>query len=117
MKNSLEDLSDLFKTLGDPTRLRLISLLMFNNEDRLRVIDFAEKIGISQPAITQHIKILKELNLIKSERDQNKKYYYINTEVFESYRKILSKSLEKPFMRCTFKGKCCDCPNNQHTYK
>ncbi len=117
MNESLEDLSELFKALGDPTRLKLISLLMFNNEDKLKVIDLADKIGISQPAITQHINILKELDLVKSKREQNNKYYFINTKVFESYRNFLSKALEMPFMRCTFKGKCSECPKNQANKK
>ena len=117
MNAHLENLSVLFKALSDPTRLRLISLLMFNSEDKLRVIDLAEKIGVSQPAITQHIKILKELNLVKSNREQNKKYFFIDTKEFESYRKMLSKALEKSFMRCSFKGKCSECPNKHSQNK
>ena len=69
MRVVLKDLPLLFKALGDPTRLKLLRLLMFNEEDKLKVIDLAEKIGISQPAITQHINILKDLNLIKSSKE------------------------------------------------
>ena len=75
MTNILEGLSEFFKALSDPTRLKLFRLLMFNDEDKLKVIDLAEKIGISQPAITQHINILKEIKLIKSSREQNRVYY------------------------------------------
>ncbi|MBN1215378.1 MAG: winged helix-turn-helix transcriptional regulator [Candidatus Lokiarchaeota archaeon] len=117
MSEHLENLSTILKALADPTRLKLISLLMFNDEDKRRVIDLAEKIGISQPAITQHIKILKDVNLVKARREQNKKFYFINKKVFESYKKILNKALEEPFMRCSFEGKCSDCPNNQNTMK
>ena len=113
MSDLLEDLSEFFKALGDPTRLKLVRLLMFNDEDKLKVIDLAEKIGISQPAITQHINILKELNLIQSEREQNRRYYFINKTKFKSYRRVLNKMLEISFMRCTFKGKCSDCPNTR----
>lgn len=113
MADLLEGLSGFFKALGDPTRLKLIRLLMFNDEDKLKVIDLAEKIGITQPAITQHINILKELNLIQSSREQNRKYYYINKREFKSYKRVLSRMLEISFMRCTFKGKCSECPNSR----
>ena len=106
-----EGLSEFFKALSDPTRLKLVRILMFNDEEKLKVIDLAEKIGISQPAITQHINILKELNLIESSREQNRKYYYVNKKKFKSYKRILNTMLEISFMRCTFKGKCSECPN------
>ena len=117
MTDHLERLSEFFKALGDPTRLKLMRLLMFNDEDKLRVIDLAEKIGISQPAATQHINILKQLNLIKSNREQNSVYYYINKGKFKIYKNILSKTLETSYMRCTFKGKCSECPNSQKREK
>jgi len=112
MRVVLEDLPLLFKALGDPTRLKLLRLLMFNEDDKLKVIDLAEKIGISQPAITQHIKILKELNLIKSNKEQNRTFYYINKTRYKSYQKALNSILEISSMKCNFDGKCSECPNN-----
>lgn len=117
MVELLEGLSEFFKAFSDPTRLKLVRLLMFNDEDKLKVIDLAEKIGISQPAITQHINILKELNLIQSSREQNRKYYYINKKKFKSYKKILNTMLEISYMRCKFKGKCSECPNSHNKKK
>ena len=113
MTDILEDLSDFFKTLGDPTKLKLIRLLMFNDEDKLKVIDLANKIGISQPGITQHIDVLKNLNLIQSDREQNRTYYYIDKKKFKAYKRILDIVLDISYMRCTFKGKCSECPNNR----
>lgn len=113
MNNILEGLSEFFKVLSDPTRIKLLRLLMFNDEDKLKVIDLAEKIGISQPAITQHINILKELKLIQSSREQNRVYYYINKRKFNSYKRILNLMLDISNMRCTFRGKCSECPNSR----
>ncbi|MFX1480426.1 MAG: ArsR/SmtB family transcription factor [Promethearchaeota archaeon] len=112
MRIVLGDLPQVFKALGDPTRLKLIRLLMFNNEDKQKVIDLAEKLGISQPAITQHINYLKELDLIKSSREQNRIYYYINKTRYNSYQKALNSILEISSMKCNFEGKCSECPNN-----
>ena len=99
MTDVLEDLSDLFKALSDPTRLKLLRLLMFNDENKLKVIDLAEKIGISQPAITQHINILKSLKLIKSDKEQTRKYYYINRVKFKSYKRLINILLDIYTMR------------------
>ena len=112
MRIVLGSLPLLFKALGDPTRLKLLRLLMFNDNDKLKVIDFAEKIGISQPAITQHIKILKDLNLIKSSKEQDRIFYYIDKTRYKSYQKALNSILEISSMKCNFDGKCYDCPNN-----
>ena len=117
MINFLEDLSEFFKALSDPTRLKLIRLLMYNNEDKLRVIDLAAKIGISQPAVTQHINVLKELNLIQSFKEQNSTYYYIKKNVFKTFKRSVNKTLDISFMRCSFKGKCSECPRNQSSRK
>ncbi len=112
MRIVLGDLPLLFKALRDPTRLKLLRLLMFNNEDKLKVIDLAEKIGISQPAITQHINILKELNLIKSDKEHNRIFYYVDKTKYKSYQKALNSILEISSMKCNFDGKCDECPNN-----
>jgi len=118
MTDIFEGLSDIFKALSDPTRLKIFSLLMFNDEDKLKVIDLAEKIGISQPAATQHIKILKEQNLITLKREQNSKYYYINRAQFEVLKNIINQALDSSIMRCSFKGKCSECPRNKsHKFK
>ncbi|MFX1364741.1 MAG: ArsR/SmtB family transcription factor [Promethearchaeota archaeon] len=112
MTDVVEDLSQFFKALADPTRLKLLRLLMFNDENKLKVIDIADKVGISQPAITQHINILKELGLIKSNKEQNRNYYYVNRGKFKSYKRVLNTVLEVSSMKCTFKGKCSECPLN-----
>ncbi|TFG11946.1 MAG: ArsR family transcriptional regulator [Promethearchaeota archaeon] len=117
MRIVLGDLPQIFKALGDPTRLKLIRLLMFNNEEKLKVIDLAEKLGISQPAITQHINILKELDLIKSHREKNRIFYYINKIKYTSYQKALNSILELSSMKCKFNGKCSECPDNLQSKK
>ncbi|MFX1275570.1 MAG: ArsR/SmtB family transcription factor [Promethearchaeota archaeon] len=118
MTDFFEGLSDIFKALSDPTRLKIFSLLMFNDEDKRKVIDLAEKIGISQPAATQHINILKDQNLITLKRDKNSKYYYINRNKFTNLKNIINQALDSSIMRCTFNGKCSECPRHKsHNHK
>ena len=117
MKIVLGDLNLLFKALGDPTRLKLLRLLMFNDDAKLKVIDLADKLGISQPAITQHINFLKELNLIKSSKEQNRIFYYVNKTQYKTYQKALNSILEISSMKCNFDGKCSECPNDLQSNK
>ncbi|NHJ22779.1 MAG: ArsR family transcriptional regulator [Candidatus Lokiarchaeota archaeon] len=112
MRILLGHLLQVFKAFGDPTRLKLLRLLMFNDEDKLKVIDLADKLEISQPAITQHINILKELDLIKSSKEQNRTFYYVNKTRYKAYQKALNSILEISSMKCNFDGKCSECPNN-----
>jgi len=57
-------MANIFKAFADPTRLRLIRLLASNMEEKLCVVDLAKKLGISQPAASQHIKVLKNINIL-----------------------------------------------------
>jgi ArsR family transcriptional regulator len=110
MKDYLEELSNIFKVLSDPTRLKLIRLLAFNDEDKFCVIDLAEKLGISQPAVSQHINVLKKLNILQSNRAQARMYYYIDKEIFRQYKGQINKLFRMVFEKCPFDGKCETCP-------
>ncbi|MCK5201048.1 MAG: winged helix-turn-helix transcriptional regulator [Spirochaetales bacterium] len=52
MKNFVERMAEIFKALGDPTRLMIIKILASNKEDRFCVVDIAKRIGITQPAVS-----------------------------------------------------------------
>jgi len=58
-------LADLFRALGDPTRAKIIYSLLHQD---LCTCDLAELTGISQPAVSQHIRILRGLRLVRSRR-------------------------------------------------
>ena len=62
----LYDLADLFKTFGDTTRIKILYALM--NGD-LYVNDIAEIVGVSQSAVSHHLRVLKQARLVKFTRD------------------------------------------------
>lgn len=68
----IDQLAELFKVLGDKTRLTLFSLLKVRE---LCVCELTELLDVSQPAISQHLRKLKLLNLVK-ERKQGQWVYY-----------------------------------------
>lgn len=62
------DLAETFKVLSDASRLRILYLLATDTTGTSRVTDLAAKLGITQPAVSQHLKILKADGLVESQR-------------------------------------------------
>ena len=79
---SLEELTNLFKVLSDVTRLRLVNLLRTQS---LRVGDLQVALGIPQPAISQHLAILRAAELVLAERRGKQIYYSLSRAQFLSY--------------------------------
>ena len=65
-------LADLFKLLGDPTRLRLFWILCHCEEC---VLNLAAMMEMSSPALSHHLRILKTSGLISSRREGKEVYY------------------------------------------
>ncbi|NLV27257.1 MAG: metalloregulator ArsR/SmtB family transcription factor [Methanomicrobiales archaeon] len=61
-------MAPVFKALGDYNRLCIVYLLALDETGRLGVGDLARRLGISQPAVSQHLKILKSEGIVESER-------------------------------------------------
>lgn len=67
-----EELAELFKVFGDPTRIRIMSVLL---GEEMCVCDLAEGLSMNQSAISHQLKILKQAKLVKSRRDGKQVYY------------------------------------------
>ncbi|WP_034221307.1 ArsR/SmtB family transcription factor [Actinotalea ferrariae] len=62
------DLARAFKALGDPARLRLLSLIGAHHGGSACVCDLTEPLGLSQPTVSHHLRVLREAGLVTSER-------------------------------------------------
>ena len=80
--------AEIFKVLSVETRVKIIELLKANGT--LGVKDISEKLGITPPAVSQHLKILKQAGLVRSERQGYWIPYSINEEAMEDCREILN---------------------------
>jgi DNA-binding transcriptional ArsR family regulator len=67
----------IFKTLGDPNRLRLVMALL---EGEMCVCDLSAFLGISESAASHQLRRLKDLALVKSRRDGQVLYYSLDDE-------------------------------------
>jgi len=86
-REEIEEQATIFSALADPTRLRLVKLLCQQREGRALCVNaLAALLGVSQSAVSQHLKILKAIGLVKSERRGYFIHYFINREVLEYCR-------------------------------
>jgi DNA-binding transcriptional ArsR family regulator/flavodoxin len=80
------EMAGVFKSLGDLTRLQIIYLLATDTTGTLGVSDLAARLGISQPAVSQHLKTLKTEGLVDSRREGFYIYYTVNRERMVEFR-------------------------------
>ncbi|GAA4834116.1 metalloregulator ArsR/SmtB family transcription factor [Kitasatospora terrestris] len=71
------DLAKMFKALGDPVRLRLLSLIASYDGGEACVCDLTGPFDVSQPTISHHLKVLREAGLVASERRGTWVYYWV----------------------------------------
>ena len=70
--------ADLFRSLGDPTRVRIFWLLSHREEC---VINIAAILNMSSPAVSHHLRSLTESGLLESRRNAKKVHYRANDTV------------------------------------
>lgn len=87
-KETLEQIAELFKAFGDPTRVHILSLLV---EGERCVGDIAQGVALSQSAISHQLRILKQMHLIKFRRDGKNMLYSLADD---HVRTILQMGLE-----------------------
>ena len=63
-----QELARMFKALGDPTRVRLLSMIAAQSDGKACVCDLTEVFDLSGPTISHHLKVLREAELIIGER-------------------------------------------------
>ena len=99
MTKDVEDSAAIFSALADPTRLKLLRLLCQQREGRaLCVSALASLLGVTQSAVSQHLKVLRSIGLVKGERRGYYVHYFINREALERCRRqaLAALSLEEP---------------------
>jgi len=72
--NDFKNISKIVGLIGNEVRLKLIWLI---NEDKFCVCDFADILQMSVPAISQHLRKLKDVEIIESTREKQTIYYNI----------------------------------------
>ena len=78
LKESISShLADLFSALSDPTRLRIISVLLDNE---LNVGDIASQLTMTESAVSHQLRGLRQLRLVRSRKNGRQVYYALDDD-------------------------------------
>ena len=69
------DLAGILRAIADPTRLRLLSLIQAHDDGEACVCDLTAPVGLTQPTISHHLKVLLDAGLVTRSRRGTWAYY------------------------------------------
>ena len=70
--------AELFRALGDPTRLQILGLLRVRQACVCELVDL---VPVSQPAVSQHLRKLKQVGLVREQREKQWTFYQLRDDV------------------------------------
>ena len=88
-ESGAQELALLFKAVADPVRLRLLSLIACHDGGESCVCDLLDAFDMTPPSVSYHLKILREAELISSERRGTWIYYRVNPDVMTRMSAVL----------------------------
>jgi ArsR family transcriptional regulator len=84
------ELAGALKALADPTRLRLLSLIQAHEDGEACVCDLTVPVGLTQPTVSHHLKVLLDAGLVTRSRRGTWAYYRAVPERLASLAAIIS---------------------------
>ncbi|NJP65518.1 ArsR/SmtB family transcription factor [Streptomyces spiramenti] len=91
-----EAVAKVFKALGDPVRLRLLSMIASRSGGEVCVCDLTPAFDLSQPTISHHLKLLRQAGLIDCERRGTWVYYWLLPEATDRLARVLTRPAGAP---------------------
>lgn len=79
-----ERLAHVFKALGDPTRVRLLSMIAASEAGEACICDLTAPVGLSQPTVSHHMKQLVDAGLVTREQRGKWAYYAVVGEALDT---------------------------------
>ena len=97
---STEELEEVLKALANVNRLLLIYSLASGEVEKISVTEMSQNMGITQPAASQHLKILKNANILVARKEGNYIYYRFNRRSMEKHQKRIDFLFTCAFAKC-----------------
>lgn len=92
MTDLCKEIARMGKGIGNENRYRILEAIMRGPKS---VGDIADKVGLPQPAVSQHLRVLKEANLVEDTRQGQEVVYTVNVSYMASLLKKLTVDLPK----------------------
>jgi ArsR family transcriptional regulator len=83
-------LAGIFRVLGEPTRLQLLSLIASQPSGEVCACELVEPLGLSQPTVSHHLKVMYEAGLLQKERRGTWIYYRVVQDQLLALREVLA---------------------------
>jgi DNA-binding transcriptional ArsR family regulator len=69
--------SDAFNAVAEPRRREILNYLALEN---LSVSDLVDKMSLEQPSVSKHLRVLRDVGLVRAQRDGRRVHYRLNAE-------------------------------------
>jgi ArsR family transcriptional regulator len=89
-ESQAEALASTMRVVADPARLRLISFIAAQPGGEACVCDLTAPVGLSQPTVSHHLKLLHESGMLDREQRGRWVYYSIRTEALDRVASVFS---------------------------
>jgi ArsR family transcriptional regulator, arsenate/arsenite/antimonite-responsive transcriptional repressor len=86
----LTRIASIFRVLGEPARLQLLNLIAAQPSQEVRACELVETLGLSQPTVSHHLKVMYEAGLLTKERRGTWIYYRVVTDRLSELRSVLA---------------------------
>jgi ArsR family transcriptional regulator, arsenate/arsenite/antimonite-responsive transcriptional repressor len=95
-RDDADALATAFKAIADPGRLRLLSYIAGQPGAEACVCNLVQPLGLAQPTVSHHLRVLTEAGLLARERRGTWMFYRLVPERVEALRQALALPAEKP---------------------
>ncbi len=85
-----EHVATTLKALADPARLRLLSIVAASQDQEACVCDLIEPVGLSQPTVSHHLKVLTEAGFLSRSKRGTWAYYRLQPAALTAMTKLLT---------------------------
>ncbi len=90
----IDALVQFYKALADSTRLQLVQLLAVSHCGNAKCVSrLAQELGVTVSSVSQHLRILKDLGLVRSERRGYQIHYWLDQDALAAYRELAEAEL------------------------
>ena len=93
--DTIEKIAEVYKALSDPTRLKLVRLLTESNF--LCVNALTKKLGVSQSAVSQHLRVLRQAGLVQFERRGYHVHYALDQTAMKQFQAMVKETFGESF--------------------
>ena len=98
------------KAISDPNRMKMIKIVGSSEPYTVNVSHIASVLGISQPAATNHLKILEATGLFKRERKGTSVFYALSKQAVSDYQALMDDAFAHCMTPCAYGFDCEHCP-------